>query len=119
MIKEISKEKIQLFLRGNKYNFITLSVICTLGDILLLREFYILVTLVILLIWFLVIYLFKFSLRSIAFIITMLFILISFSHILGLVPIVEKSAIWAYLFLIIYSYFLIKADRDPKNKNPD
>jgi len=119
MIRIIFKDKILKLLHGNKNNFLILSMIYTLGDILFLKKFYFFVSLFILLNWFLVIYLFKFTVKKIALIIVLLFILISFFHILSLWAITEKAAIWAYLFLIIYLYFLIKLDRNPKNKNPD
>lgn len=113
MIRIIFKDKILKFLHDNKNNFFIFSVVSTLGDILFLKEFYFFVSLFILLNWFLVIYLFKFTVKKIALIIVSLFIFISSFHILSMPKIVEKAAIWAYLFLIIYLYLLTKADENP------
>ena len=125
MSRRFYKNKsIKEILNYGKYNLLVISVICILIDILFLKEFYLLVVLPILVIWILTIYLFEFDSRKIAFIVVLLFIIISSFHIINLSAIAEKAAIWAYLFLIIYAYFLIKADKSPKsrnskNKNPD
>jgi len=113
MTKISLKIKLLKYLSDKEIHLVFLVSILTLVDILFLKIFYLIVSSLIFFVWLSIIMLYKFKERQIAIIIAILFIFIALFHAFNIINIVEKSAIWAYLFLIIYAYFLIKENKDP------
>ena len=107
------KSELLKYLANKKISALSIVSLLTSVDILFLKTFFWTISLLIFSIWISIILFYKFQEKQVAVIILALFVIIAFSHVFNIISVVEKSAIWVYLFLMIYLYLLIKADKDP------